>query len=144
MAAFGGRESRGKTATAPLTTYRHRVHNDAVHCRLLALLFCLTAWATLAQMVPASADTTTNAAAGVSSETQAGAPRGAGDSDNRWDARYRANVSVTESLWKSSVVHADLAAARSGEMFIETYTVGRRDRPTGNRSAHLLHIPLLI
>jgi hypothetical protein len=127
----------------PLTTYRRRVHNDAVPRRLLALLFCLTAWVTLAQMVPPSADAPPDAAA-VSSETEAGVPAGAGNSDSRWNAGSRAYVSVTESHWKSSVVHADLAAARSGDVLIETSTVCRLDRPTRHRSAHLLQIPLLI
>lgn len=130
-------------ATGHLTMQRHRVQNDAVRRRLVALLFCLAAWATLAHIVPPSADAA-NALADVCSERDAGVPGGAGDSDSRWNAGYRANVSVTESLWKSSVVHADLAAAHSGDVFIDTDTVDRRDRPTRSRSAHLLHTPLLI
>jgi hypothetical protein len=127
-----------------LTACRRQAHNEIVRRQLLALLFCLTAWAALAQMGPPSADAAINGAADVSSETGAGDPRGAGNSDSRWIAGNRARVSGTESLWKSSVVHADLAAARSGDVFIETSTIGRPARPPRNRSAQLLHIPLLI
>jgi hypothetical protein len=128
-----------------LTTFRHGVHNDAVRLRLLALLFCLTAWAAFAQLVPPAVDSTT-AAADVSSNTEAGTRHGAGNghSDGRWEAGYRACVSVTESLWRSSAIHADLAAERSSGGLIETRTATPRHRLAPDRSAHLLHIPLLI
>lgn len=127
-----------------VTTYGRRAHNDAVRLRLLALLFCVTAGAALAQTVPPSADNTTRATAEIFSERQAGVPGSTGDSDSRWNAGYRADASVTESLWKFSVVHADLAAAPSGGVSTEAYTANRRDRPARNRLAHLRHIPLLI
>ena len=110
---------------------------------LLALLFCLTAWAAFVQLVPPAVDSTI-AAADVSSNTQAGDPQGAGNPDGWWGPGYRACVSVTESLWKSSAIHADLAAERSGDGFIETRTATPGHRLAPNRSAHLLDIPLLI
>lgn len=111
--------------------------------RLLALLFFLTAWITLAHLLPHSG-AATKPAADVSSEAQAGVPEGSGDSDARWIAEHRATASVAGSIWKSSAVHADLAAAPSGNAVAAADTVGRLDRPTPTRSAHLRHTPLLI
>jgi hypothetical protein len=127
-----------------LTTRRRRRHNGAVRRRLIVLLFCLAAWATFAQVVPPAADAATRAVAPVLSETAADVPGGTSGSDSRWNAGYRANVSATESLWKSSVVHADLAAARSGRVLATAYTVDRREPPARHRPPHLLHVPLLI
>ncbi len=109
---------------------------------LLAILLSVTAWATLAQLLQPSAAVAH--AAHISAETEARRPGSTGDSDTRWGAGDRASVSVTESLWKSSVVHAQLAGTPSGNVFVETDVSPRRDRPAHYRSSHLIHIPLLI
>jgi len=128
----------------PLTTKRYRTDNAIVRRLLLAVLFCLTAWVAFAQILPPSAGATIGALADGSSENEAEAPDRDDEPDGYWNAGCRASVSITESLWKSSVVHADLAAARSGDVFIGA---GRRQRPDNlapSRSPHLLHVPLLI
>ena len=110
---------------------------------LLALLFCSTAWAVFARVPPAPAQATRTAVVAVSSEMEAGTPRSTG-AESQWQVAYRVQVSTTESLWRSSAVHADLAAAPSGDVFVETATVDHRARPARTPSAHLLDIPLLI
>jgi hypothetical protein len=125
-----------------LTSASDRPDNGHVRLRWLALLFCLLAWATPAQIGPGSSDAFISAPAD-SSDTEAGGPSHPGETESRWNAGYRANVPVA-SLWKSSAVHAHLAAAPSGAVVIAAHIVDRSDRPARYRSPHLLHVPLLI
>ena len=111
---------------------------------LIALLFSLTAWATVARFTPAGADAANAVTADVCSEAEAGGAGGTTDSDSRWVAAHRAIVSVTESRWKSPGGHATFVAAPARNALAETFRIGATHRRSPARSAHLLHTPLLI
>jgi len=115
---------------------------------LLAFLFCSLAWTAPAQMgapaVGSDAATIRAATADVPCESGAAVPQDPGGRSSQWIAADRASASVTESVWKSSLVHAALAAARSTDLFVRTAPPDRRDRPSSHRSPHLRHAPLLI
>jgi hypothetical protein len=107
---------------------------------LVAMVFCLTAWIVVAAVQP-SANAAPSAGAVPTAEAQA--PDGAGHSDSRWVAGQRAFFSVTESLWKSSVLHADLAAVLARETFVAIDASVRPPKFANHRSVHLRHVPLL-
>ena len=90
---------------------------DAVIRRLiLAFVLCAAAWAARAPIAtPSIDDQPTTAATEKSLPTLTAAPRNTGDSESRWDVGIRSHVALTESLWRSAAVHADLAGARSGD-----------------------------
>jgi hypothetical protein len=111
---------------------------------LLAILFCAFLWATVAHVAPASSNAIITAA-GADGCSQRNDPQSTGDSDRQWDARPHTNASITESVWKSPLVHAELASARCNDAFAATRNAElpapRRSRPA---PGHLLRIPLLI
>lgn len=65
-----------------------------------------------------------------------------GDSDGEWRSA-RVNVSITESVWKTTLVHADLAGVRLPARFwtIAVVSADDRARPAPRTP---LRIPLLI
>jgi hypothetical protein len=110
---------------------------------LLTILFCLFVWATVAQVVPASSEAimTVVGADGCSRRND---PRSTGDSDRQWNAQHHTNASITESVWKSPLVHAELAGARCPDVFVAMRNADLPDPPrTRPAPGHLLRIPLL-
>jgi hypothetical protein len=128
-----------------LTPLQSTGHNGDVRRFLLALVFGAVAWAAIAHPVtPTAGAGLDTIAAGGSADAPSASPAGPDDSDSAWIAAARTHISVTESLWKSSDVHAELAGARPGVVNDEAMPDRRGDRPDRDGSAHLRHIPLRI
>jgi hypothetical protein len=116
-------------------------HNGCVGRGFLLALCLCALWGTATRTMPAAAHTTTDAtdvclAAGHSS--------GTGDSDSRWAASPTITPSHSESGWKSSVVHAQLASAPCAHVVVETGRARSPDRLSQHTATHLRHLPLLI
>jgi hypothetical protein len=126
-----------------LTLTPARVHNVAVRrWLLLAAVFSLTVWASLA-LAPSSSETTTDAVT-VAVVADVPTPGTTGDPNARWEVAHRPGVPLPESGWKLSPPHADLAAARSGVVCTTTDDTVNRALPSRSVPTSLLHIPLLI
>ena len=67
-----------------------------------------------------------------------------GESDQQWRNAHHAIAVVTESVWKSSPVHAGLGAARVARLFEIARFVSSPDPPAASTPHYLLHTPLLI
>lgn len=66
------------------------------------------------------------------------------DSDRQWLAQLGTIAAVTESVWKSTLVHAALAATLTVSTFDTARAVGSPDPPVGSAPHYLRHTPLLI
>lgn len=66
------------------------------------------------------------------------------DSDQRWQSARHAIAVVTESVWKSSPVHAGLGATRVTRLFEIARLVSSPEPPAASTPHYLLHTPLLI
>jgi hypothetical protein len=73
-----------------------------------------------------------------------GASHGPGDADQHWRAQHHAIAAVTESVWKSSLVHAALAATPSARPFDTRRVDNSPDPPLRFAPRYLRHTPLLI
>jgi hypothetical protein len=69
---------------------------------------------------------------------------GTGDSDRQWRARHHTVAAVTESIWKSALVHAELAATRSARGCETARAASSPDPPVRSAPHYLRHTPLLI
>ena len=110
---------------------------------VLAVLLSVCAWAPAAQFLPepshalvpaASAETGVHPVDSDSTD----------DPDGQWNAAARAAASITESVWKFSVVHADLAGARCSRLTAPAVTIVSPDLRTRPAPGRLLSLPLLI
>lgn len=81
---------------------------------------------------------------GVGSCRLAGHSHGPGDSDQHWGARPYTIAAVTESVWKSALVHAELAATPSARVFDTARVASSPDPPVRSAPHYLRHTPLLI
>lgn len=90
----------------------------------------------------APGDITTSSGAG--SCLAAGDSQGPSDSDQQWRAQHHAIAAVTESIWKSALVHADLAATRAACVFDTARAASSPDPPARSAPHYLRHTPLLI
>lgn len=66
------------------------------------------------------------------------------DSDLQWRAAHDAIGPITESVWKSSPVHAALAATRTPHFFASILPPSAPDPPAAKAPTYLRHTPLLI
>lgn len=66
------------------------------------------------------------------------------DTDRQWLAASHAIAVVTESLWKSAPVHADLYSTRSARIFELARSVSSPAPPLSSAPYYLRHTPLLI
>ena len=66
------------------------------------------------------------------------------DPDLQWRAEHDAIGPVTESVWKSALVHAALATTRTPQIFDTTLSVSAPDPPAASAPPYLRHTPLLI
>jgi len=106
---------------------------------LLAAVLCLPAWATIDRALAVS-----SAAAGGATAVSLDAPCGTDSPDARWDAGRRAGVSITESIWRSQLHHAELAGVACPDR-LDPARQGERPHPwTPPAPPHLHRIPLLI
>ena len=73
-----------------------------------------------------------------------GDSRGPSESDQQWRAQHHTIAAVTESLWKSALVHTELAATPSARAVDTARGVGSPDRSARSAKHYLRHTPLLI
>jgi hypothetical protein len=81
---------------------------------------------------------------GVGCSLVAGDTHSPGESDQHWRAQHHTIAAVTESVWKSAVVHADLAASRTAMPFDVAPATSSPDPPVRSAPLYLRHTPLLI
>ena len=110
---------------------------------LLAMGLSALLWATTARMAPVPADDIITMS-GVGSCLLAGNSHGPGDSDQQWHAQHHPIAAVTESVWKSALVHAELAATPSARTFDTARAASSPDPPVRSAPHYLRHTPLLI
>jgi hypothetical protein len=66
------------------------------------------------------------------------------DSDRQWRAQQQTIAAVTESVWKTALVHAALAAAPAPLVFEPSLAASSPDPPVRSALPYLRHTPLLI
>ena len=81
---------------------------------------------------------------GVGSSLLAGDSQAPSDSDRQWRAQHHTIATVTESVWKSALVHAELAATRTAHSFDTVLAGSSPDPPVRSAPHYLRHSPLLI
>jgi hypothetical protein len=69
---------------------------------------------------------------------------GPSDTDQQWRAQRHTIAAVTESVWKSGLVHADLAATPAARAFDTFRAASSPDPPVRSTAPYLRHTPLLI
>ena len=69
---------------------------------------------------------------------------GPSDDDRQWRAQRHTIAAVTESVWKSGLVHADLAATPAAHPFDTSRAASSPDPPVRSTAPYLRHTPLLI
>ncbi|HUE86899.1 MAG TPA: hypothetical protein VMO26_12565 [Vicinamibacterales bacterium] len=113
--------------------------------RLILVAIGLSAllWTATARTVPVTPDDIITMS-GTGPCLLAGDSRGPGDSDQQWRAQHHTIAAVTESVWKSALVHAELAATRSARVFDTARAASSPDPPVGSAPHYLRHTPLLI
>ena len=67
-----------------------------------------------------------------------------GAPDQQWRNAHHAIAVVTESVWKSSLVHAGLGAMPVARLFEIARVVDSPGPPAASPPPYLLHTPLLI
>jgi hypothetical protein len=109
---------------------------------ILAIGLSALLWATAARTGPVPAHAITTMASADASAVTGGSPEG--ESDQQWRNAHHAIAVVTESVWKSSPVHAGLGATRVTRLFEVARFVSSPDPPATSTPHYLLHTPLLI
>jgi hypothetical protein len=69
---------------------------------------------------------------------------GPSDTDQQWRAQRHTIAAVTESVWKSGLVHAELAATPATRPFDTSRAASSPDPPVRSTAPYLRHTPLLI
>jgi hypothetical protein len=110
---------------------------------LIALGLSALLWASTARSTPVAADDVVMLSADQASQF-AGDPHGPSQSDQQWRAEQHTIAAVTESVWKSALVHAELAAASSARTFDARSASSSPDPPVRSTPHYLRHTPLLI
>jgi hypothetical protein len=110
---------------------------------LLAIGLSTLLWtaAARAQSVPPDDVVTMS---GVGSCLLADDSQGPSDSHQQWRAQHHTIAAVTESIWKSALVHAELAATPAARAFETSRAVNSADPPVRSAPHFLRHTPLLI
>jgi hypothetical protein len=113
--------------------------------RLILLAIGLSAllWTAAARTGPVAPDDII-ASSGVGSCLVAGDSHSPSDSDLQWRAQHHTIAAVTESIWKSALVHAELAASGSARVFDAARAASSPDPPVRSAPHYLRHTPLLI
>ena len=109
---------------------------------LLALGLSALLWTGAARTDPVPSDnvmTMSGAGASLTGDSQ-----GPGDSNRQWRVGPQAIAAVTESAWKSALVHAELAGTPSAPPFDTRPALSPRDHPARSAPHYLRHTPLLI
>ncbi len=74
----------------------------------------------------------------------AGDSHDSGNSDRQWRAQQQTVAAVTESVWKSALVHAALGATPAALIFEPRLAASSPDPPVRSAPHYLRHTPLLI
>jgi hypothetical protein len=74
----------------------------------------------------------------------AGDSHDSGNSDRQWRAQQETIAAVTESVWKTALVHAALAATPTPLVFEPSLAASSPDPPARSALPYLRHTPLLI
>jgi hypothetical protein len=69
---------------------------------------------------------------------------GPSDSDRQWRTQHHTIAAITESVWKSALLHAELAATPSARAFDTERLVSSPAPPARSALPYLRHTPLLI
>jgi hypothetical protein len=109
---------------------------------LLALGLSALLWTASARPSAPADDGMARSAVGSSLLT--GDSHGPAESDEQWRSQLPTIAAVTESVWKSALVHAELAGTPSPRVFETAHAVSSPDPPTPSTPHHLRHTPLLI
>jgi hypothetical protein len=113
--------------------------------RLILLAVGLSAllWTAAArtESVPADAISTMSA---IDPCWLAGDSQAPSNSDQQWRAQHHTIAAVPESVWKSALVHAELAATPSARVFDMAHAASSPDPPVRSTPHYLRHTPLLI
>jgi hypothetical protein len=115
---------------------------DSVHRLILALGLSALLWAAAPRtaLVPLDA-VMTMAAPDVCAVAGESPDR---DSGQQWRNAHQSIAVVTESVWKSAPVHAELGATRITRRFEIACSVSCPDPPAASAPHYLRHTPLLI
>jgi hypothetical protein len=110
---------------------------------LLAVGFSALLWMAAArtESIPPDDIVTTS---GDGSCLLAGDSHAPSDSDQQWRAQHHTIAAVTESVWKSALVHAELAATPAAGAFDTAPAASPPDPPVRSAPHYLRHTPLLI
>ena len=73
-----------------------------------------------------------------------GDPHCPSDSDRQWRAQQQTIAAVTESVWKTALLHAALAATPAPLVFEPSLAASSPDPPVRSALPYLRHTPLLI
>lgn len=74
----------------------------------------------------------------------AGDSDGPSESDRQWRAQQQTIAAVTESVWKTALVHAALASTPAPLVFEPSLAASSPDPPVRSAPPYLRHTPLLI
>ena len=113
-----------------------------MHRLILAIGLSALLWATAARTGPVPSDVVASVASADICAVTGDSPDG--ESDQQWRNAHHAIAVVTESVWKSSPVHAGLGATRVARLFEIARFVSSPDPPAASTPPYLLHTPLLI
>ena len=111
--------------------------------RLVLLAICLSVplWTAAARSV---APDDINTMSDLGSCLLAGDAPGPSNADLQWGARHHTIAAVTESIWKSALVHAELGATPSARTVDTTLACSSPDPRVCSAPHYLRHTPLLI
>lgn len=110
---------------------------------LLAIGLSALAWTAAARPETVPPD-------GISTMVEAGSCQLTGDShcpsdsDRQWRAQQQTIAAVTESVWKTALLHAALAATPAPLVFEPSLAASSPDPPVRSALPYLRHTPLLI
>ena len=109
---------------------------------LLVALLCWSAWAAADRVAAFSSEGATAAAGTASHLTEV--PASSHGPDYRLDAGPRTSASVTESVWRSQLLHAELAGVCCPDRCDVVRSGDEPHRRPRDVSRHLYNLPLLI
>jgi len=113
-----------------------------VHRFVLALGLSALLWAAAVPSAPVPLDAATTTASAEACAVAGESPDR--DSSRQWRNAHHAIAVVTESVWKSAPVHAELGATRITRLFEIACSVTCPDPPAASAPHYLRHTPLLI
>lgn len=109
---------------------------------IVSIAFAALLWASSVRTLPVPPHTIVTMAAAEACAVTGDSPNR--DSDQQWRAAHHAIAVVTESVWKSALVHAELSATPAARIFEVARSVSSPTPPASSAPHYLRHTPLLI